>query len=189
MQLIRFAVLYTALTLGANAAFAETPRDLAALEALKLGDMKKLVLSTDAAEVPDMPIIDAADAPHKLSDWRGKYLLVNFWATWCAPCRKELSSLDQLQKALGGEKFDVLTIATGPNPLPAIDKLFADENITALPKLRDPDQSLARTLAVFGLPSSILIGPDGHEIARLVGDADWASPEATALFTELTRSN
>ncbi len=186
MRLIRSAVLYTALALGANAAMAETALpDPAVIEALMLGDMRKLVLSEAPTLVPPGLMLGADDDEHRLSDWRGKLLLVNFWATWCAPCRKELGALDRLQAAMEGDRFEVLTVATGRNPLPAIQKLFADEGITLLPILRDPDQSFARSMGVFGLPVSVLIDADGREIGRLVGDAAWDSPEAKALLTAL----
>jgi len=187
MQTIRSAVLYTALALGANTAWGQSALpDPAKLEALKHGDMEKLVLSVRPTEVPDGVLVDDKDAEHHLSDWRGKYIVVNFWATWCAPCRKELGSLDRLEGAMGGERFAVLTIATGPNPLPAIQKFYQTEGIAHLPILRDPTQALARPMGVLALPVSVLIDPEGREIGRLVGDAEWDGPDAKALLAEMT---
>jgi thiol-disulfide isomerase/thioredoxin len=183
MHLLNVAVLYTALLFGANAAAAEA--DLAKLGALRVGDMQKLILAAEPEAIDDPVLIDEADAEHRLSDKRGKYLLVNFWATWCAPCRAELASLDKLQADLGGDRFEVVTVATGRNPLPAIDKLFAEIGVTRLPKWRDPDQSLARGLGIFALPVSVLVDPEGREIGRLMGDAVWDGPEAMALIGAL----
>jgi thiol-disulfide isomerase/thioredoxin len=178
MRLIRSAVLYTALALGANAAVADT----AALEAARQGDMRKMVLAAEPAMIPDGVVLDGDDGEHPLADWRGKYVLMNFWATWCAPCRAEMATLDRLQADLGGDGFEVLTIATGRNPMPAITKFFTEEGIANLPILRDPKQTLARDMGVLGLPVSVLVDPEGREIGRLVGDAEWDSPEAKALI-------
>lgn len=182
MRIIRSAVLYTALALGANAAVAEG----AIAPELLTGDMQKLVPATDEPiPLPALELVDATDVPQDLSDRQGKVLLINFWATWCAPCRKELASLDRLQAALGGEDFEVVTIATGPNPVPAIEKFFADEGIKQLPILRDPNQSAARAMGVLGLPVTVLIGRDGAEAGRLVGDAEWDSDAAKAVVAAL----
>lgn len=185
MRALYSAVLYTALAFGANPAAADSAIDIAALDALRTGDMVKLALDTDPAPVPDGILLDEADKEHRLSDMRGKYLLVNFWATWCAPCRKEMASLDRLQTRLGGDRFAVVTIATGPNPLPAIRKFFADEGVPALPLLRDPRQRFARDMGVIGLPISVLVDPEGREIGRLIGEAQWDGPDALALVSAL----
>lgn len=186
MHLVRSAILYTALALGANAAMAsDAGPSIASLEALRDGDMVKLRFLKEPATVPDTAFVDAAGAEHRLSDWQGKYVLVNFWATWCAPCRAEMPSLDRLQAELGGDGFEVVTIATGRNPLPAIEKFFAEEGITHLPVLRDPRQELARDMAVMGLPISLILDPEGREIARLIGDAHWDGDSAKAIISAL----
>ncbi len=175
------AVLYTALAVGANAALGGT----AELEGLKDGSMKKLMFSAAPDAVPDTVFADAAGAEHRLSDWQGKYVAVNFWATWCAPCRKELPALDALNRDFGGERFAVVTIATGRNPVPAIERLFGDIGVETLPILLDPKQDLARDMAVFGLPVTVILDPEGREIARLSGDADWNSDSARAIVEAL----
>ncbi len=95
---------------------------------------------------------------------------------------------DRLQAELGGDRFQVVTIATGRNPIPAIQKLFAEEKITGLPILRDPDQSFSRASGVLALPVTLIVDRDGNEIARLLGDATWDGPEAKALIAALVSS-
>ncbi len=179
-------VLYTALALGANAARAEMALpDPAVFQPFLTGDMAKLVPSDAPTPLPAASLLDEADALHGFDEYKGKILLVNFWATWCAPCRKELGALDRLQAELGSDRFAVVTIATGRNPLPAIRKLFAEEAITHLPILRDPDQAFARETGVLALPVSLIVDGEGNEVARLLGDAVWDGPEAKALIAGL----
>jgi len=180
MRWFLFAVLYTALALGANTAFA----DQATLEALREGTLKKLVFA-DPAPVSTAAFTDEDGAEHHLSDWQGKYVLVNFWATWCAPCRKEMPGLQALQTEFGGDRFQVATIATGRNLIPAIHRFFEEVGVTTLPVLLDPDMKLARDMAVLGLPITVILNPEGQEIARLRGDADWNSDSARAIIAAL----
>jgi len=188
MRLIRTAVLttliYTGLALGANAAGA----DMAAIDALREGSMKKLVLHSEPKAVGTASFVDADNAPHELSEFKGRYILLNFWATWCAPCRAEMPSLDALQGDFGGDKFQVVTVATGRNPLPAVRKFFEEVEIKNLPLFRDPKQQLAREMAVLGLPITVIMDPQGNEIARLRGDAEWNSPSARAIVENLIAS-
>ena len=170
------AVLYTALLFGANAAGAEGP-----LDAFAVGEMEKMVLS-DPQPLTDVAVTDADGATVSLKDKAGKVLLVNLWATWCAPCRLEMPALEALQKAVGGDAFEVVTIATGRNAPEAIDRFFADAGVTALPRLRDPKQEFARAEGVLGLPVTLLVDRQGREIGRLTGGADWSGPEARALI-------
>ena len=179
MRNLLLAVLYTALTLGAN------PAPATDLGPLQTGEMKKLILTEPPAALPEAILTDANDGEVPLSNWKGKWLVLNFWATWCAPCRREMPSLDRLQAAMPG--IAVLPVATGRNDPEAIARFYADAAITTLPTLRDPKSALSRQLGVFGLPVTLIVNPEGQEVARLIGGAEWDSPEAIALLTALTQ--
>lgn len=177
---LRAAVLYTALLFGANPAAA----DIAAADALRDGDMKKLMF-TEAKALPAMGLVDMADAPRDMTEFKGKWVLVNFWATWCPPCRAEMPGLGRLQAELGGDTFEVVTIATGRNPVPAIEKFFAEAEVGHLTALRDPKAELAHSLGIMGLPVTLILNPEGAEVARLMGDAEWDGAEARAVLQAL----
>ncbi len=172
------ALVYTAALTLAIPATAE----ITALSDMRAGDMKKLNLHSEGKQVGDADFQTFEGAPLNLSDYAGKWTLVNFWATWCAPCRKEMPQLSELQTELGGEDFEVVTIATGRNPPPAMEAFFDEIGVENLPLHRDPGSTLARQMAVLGLPVTVLLDRDGHEVARLTGDADWASDDAKALL-------
>lgn len=184
MSWFRFVVLYTALALGANAASADT----AALEALRTGSLTKLNFHRTPTDVPEVTLPDLEDAPHSLSEFKGKYVLLNFWATWCPPCRKEMPALAALEKELGSDNFEVVTVAVGHNSVTGIKKFFEEIGVTDLTALRDPKQELARHMAVLGLPITVILNPEGQEIARLQGDAEWDSESAKAIFKALSAS-
>lgn len=179
--MLRSALLYTALVFCANTALAG-PIDFQAAHA---NGLAKLV-ETEPTDLPDTVFLDADGAELRLADYQGTALLVNFWATWCAPCREEMPSLDELQDEFGGDDFQVLTIATGRNTRDAIDKFFAENGIEHLPVLTDAKQKLSRDMGVMGLPVTVLVSPEGQEVARLLGDADWASDAAKQVVRELT---
>lgn len=185
------ALVYTAVTLGAIMATTAAHADLAAAEAMRDGDMKKLVFHDAPEPVTDAAFNLADDAGQAtLQDYSGKYVLLNFWATWCAPCRKEMPQLSELQTEFGGDDFEVLTIATGRNSPTGIRKFFEEIGVDNLPRHQDPRQELAAQMAIFGLPITVLIDPEGNEVARLRGDADWASDNAKAIIaTILGRSS
>lgn len=117
-----------------------------------------------------------------LADFRGKAILVNFWATWCLPCLKELPSLDVLEAELGGEKFQVVAIAADARG-PEAAKAYLDRiKIKNLKLFADPNLRLVSAIGGANmLPVSILYDAKGREVGRLVGEADWASPEALRL--------
>jgi len=162
----------------------EPQADYSAFEPLRAGDMKKLNFSAPKPFV-DTAFVGEDGQPMNFDAFKGQYTVVNFWATWCAPCRAEMPTLEALDKAFEGKGLDVITIATGRNPQPAIDKFFAEIGVENLPKHLDPKQALARDMAVLGLPVTVVLNQDAREIARLTGDAHWDSPEAVAILTAL----
>lgn len=175
------ALLYTAALALANPAAA----DVGAAQAAADGDMKKLVWHSEPRPVAATEFMTFDEAPLTLEQWRGKWLVVNFWATWCAPCKKEMPMLSQLQDELGSEDFEVVTIATSRNP-PAKMQVFFDEiGVENLPLHRDPQSALARQMGVLGLPVTVLVSPEGMEVARLTGEADWSSDSARAVLSAL----
>ena len=180
--MLRSVLLYTALVFGANATLAEGVDWKAAQDA----GLAKLVPSEDAQPLPDTEFTDPDGNTYRLADYQGKVVLLNFWATWCAPCREEMPSLDQLQAEMGGDDFQVVPVATGRNPPEKVDRFFEENGIETLPVLLDPRQQLARQMGVVGLPVTILIDRDGNEVARLLGDADWSGQPAKDVIRQLT---
>ena len=182
MKKLLLAFVYTALVAGANTALAGT----ADISDLRTGDMKKLIVH-ETPVATSSAAFDLADGAGKasLEDYHGKYVLLNFWATWCAPCRKEMPELNALQKELGGDDFEVLTIATGRNSPEGIKKFFAEAGVDSLPRHQDPKQALASQMGIFGLPITVIIDPEGREIARMRGDANWHSDSAVAIIKAL----
>ncbi|MFV0292263.1 MAG: TlpA family protein disulfide reductase [Paracoccus sp. (in: a-proteobacteria)] len=177
--MLRMLILYTALAAGANMALAGAVN----LDAAKADGLE--LIAGNGETVPDTAFTDPESNEHRLSDYQGQAILLNFWATWCAPCREEMPALNALQKEYGGDKFQVLTIASGRNPIPAIEKFFAEQELDVLPVLLDPRQDLARQFGVLAMPATILIDRDGKEVARLIGPADWVSDAAKAAVSQL----
>lgn len=154
--------------------------------ALRAGDMRKLSVHDSPKPLPDVAILTVDEREFRLSDLRGQWLVVNFWATWCAPCRAEMPTLAALQDSFAGQPVEVVTIATGRNAPQAIARFFDEIGVTNLPQHRDPKQALAREMGVLGLPITVIVDPEGREVARLTGDADWHSESAVAILRALS---
>ena len=170
---------YIALGLGANATAAQD------IGPLLTGEMRGLVVHDTPVAASALPYLTDAETEATLSDYAGQHVVLNFWATWCAPCREEMPSLQSLQQQLGGDTFQVVTLATGRNPPQAIQRFFDEEGISSLTQYRDINQQIAREMGIFGLPITVILDPSGQEIARLRGDAHWDSPEAIAVIEAL----
>lgn len=145
---------------------------------------EKLVRSDSAKPLPVITFTDAEGRERNLSEWKGKIVLVNLWATWCAPCKVEMPSLDRLQAKLGGPDFAVIPISLDWSGLDKPRQFLEKNQLSNLPLFLDSSKTLMQSLSVPGLPLSVLIDREGREIARLAGAAEWDSPEAEALIRE-----
>ena len=123
--------------------------------------------------------VDGKGQPVDMAPYRGKVLLVNLWATWCAPCIKELPSLAMLQQELGGDQFQVVTIAIDERDPAKIEPFLANHGAATLPALIDRDRTIEKVAQVIALPTSLLVDRDGKVKAMVTGDACWN--EGTAL--------
>jgi thiol-disulfide isomerase/thioredoxin len=126
---------------------------------------------------------DADGKDRTLADWQGKVVLLNVWATWCAPCRKEMPALLELKKALGGADFDVVAVSTDRGGLEKPRKFLTEIGAMELGLYSDGKGTLASRLGIVGMPTTLLIGRDGREIGRLIGPAEWSSEDAKRLIS------
>ncbi|MDH3699830.1 MAG: TlpA family protein disulfide reductase [Alphaproteobacteria bacterium] len=144
--------------------------------------MEQFTLNTPPPPVPDTPFADADGRAAKLADFRGRLTLVNFWATWCAPCVRELPSLDRLQAAFDEKKFRVVAINEDRRGAAVAKPFLAKLGLTRLALYIDTRLALAQALGLRGMPTSYLIDPAGRVIGALTGPAEWDTPEAKALI-------
>ena len=142
-------------------------------------------LAAKPAQVPQVAISDASGARLSLSSFKGKYILLNLWATWCAPCVKELPALARLKAAAASGGFAVVAVDVGRNT-PGEARAFLDAHgAKALDTYVDSNIALLRAFNAFGLPLTVLIDPQGREIGRAVGPAGWDSEDAIGYFKAL----
>ena len=150
------------------------------------GEVAALTMATSPLMLPDLAFEDTDGKPRKLSEWRGKTVLVNLWATWCVPCRKEMPALDSLQNKLGGKDFEVVAINIDTRDPEKPKNFLKDANLTRLAYFTDTKakvfQDLKNIGKALGMPTSVLIDGQGCEIANLAGPAEWASDDAIKLI-------
>jgi thiol-disulfide isomerase/thioredoxin len=149
---------------------------------LSTGEMAAFVFKREPEALPDITFADGESKSRTLKDWTGKVVLLNLWATWCAPCRKEMPSLDRLQKALGSDRFEVMALAVDRTGAESAKKFLDGIKVESLRLYVDASARSGSTLKAPGLPTTILIGKDGREIGRLVGPAEWDSADAKRLI-------
>ena len=173
----------TVLAAGGTLAAASWPRKPRAQEPQDLGAALKLTDPPVAA--PAIQFVDAGGGEHSLSEFRGHGMVVNLWATWCAPCVAEMPSLAALSKTLAPADIAVLPLSSDHGGVNAVEAFYRKHAITALPVLLDPEGVAARAFGADGIPTSVIIDKAGRVRARLVGSADWSTPGAAAEVRKL----
>lgn len=136
-----------------------------------------LALHEDPVPVLTLTFVDASGATRSLADYRGKFVLLNIWATWCVPCRTEMPTLDRLQGLLGGPDFQVLALSIDRGGSEVVQKFFAATGVRNLAINVDTSGQAAFALGILGLPGTLLLDRDGMEIGRLIGPTEWDAPE------------
>ena len=151
------------------------------------GEVAALTMATVPLRLPDLAFWDADGKPKKLSDWRGRTVLVNLWATWCVPCRKEMPALESLQTRLGGPNFEVVAINIDTRDPEKPKNFLNDAHLTRLGYYSDQNAKVFQDLKAIGralgMPTSVLVDGQGCEIATISGPADWDSDDALKLIT------
>lgn len=156
------------------------------LKSLAKGEMGRLTLPVEATVTPATSLTDAADKPVRLSDFRGKVVVVNLWATWCGPCVIEMPTLAKLAKAYEGQPLEVVAISIDRGDDVDKARQFIAQH-APLKFYHDPSMKLPFSLKppAVGMPTTIIYGKDGVEKGRLSGGADWSGPDAKALLDKV----
>jgi thiol-disulfide isomerase/thioredoxin len=149
------------------------------------GEVAGVVVASRPLRLPDLAFRDGGGSERHLAEWRGRTVLLNLWATWCVPCRKEMPALDELQASLGGPPFEVVSINIDTRDSDKPRTWFKEVGITHLGYYTDASAKVFQDLKLvgraIGMPTTLLVDPAGCEIGTIAGPAEWASEDALKL--------
>jgi thiol-disulfide isomerase/thioredoxin len=140
---------------------------------------------TEPKPAPDLTFLDAEGNEVRLADFQGEVVVLNLWATWCAPCRREMPSLDRLQAKYGGAGLEVIALSLDRGDVAKVREFFEELEITSLAVYHDPTARAGRELGAPGLPTTVVMDRAGREVGRLLGPAEWDGEEALAVIKAL----
>jgi thiol-disulfide isomerase/thioredoxin len=154
-----------------------------AVQVIRPDKVKEVAAKEEEYEQLEVTFTDADGKPRNLDEYRGKLILLNLWATWCAPCVKEMPALADLQREFGEKGLAVVTLSSDQNP-ELVKAFFEKHQIDNLPVYMDQNMKVFQMLESKGLPVTSLLGTDGNEIQRFAGYVDWTKPEIRKLITD-----
>lgn len=146
------------------------------------GAIGEFTAAAERRPAPTLPFLDGQGREVTFADFRGKLLVVNLWATWCAPCVKEMPALDRLRQKLEGTNAMVLALSSDRGGIRQVEPFLKKHGVEGLGVWVDPKGAIPRAFSARGLPTTILVDWDGREIGRLEGDAEWDGEAALALI-------
>jgi thiol-disulfide isomerase/thioredoxin len=149
----------------------------------KKEEVKNEAPAVEKSPAPEIIVNSLQGKPLKLSDLKGKVVLLNFWATWCPPCREEIPSMMKLNSAMTGKPFQMIAVSIDEGGVPAIESFLKTSGF-ALPAYTDPDGRAAKAYGITGVPETFVIDKNGILIKKIVGSLKWDSPE---VFSNLER--
>jgi thiol-disulfide isomerase/thioredoxin len=151
------------------------------------GEVAAVKVADEALKLPELAFRDGSGQPKSLADWHGRTVLLNLWATWCIPCRKEMPALDALQEKLGAPNFEVVAVNIDTRNLDKPKNWLREVGVGHLAYYSDPNakvfQDLKAVGKAIGMPTTLLVDPNGCEIASLSGPAEWASDDGVKLVS------
>jgi thiol-disulfide isomerase/thioredoxin len=151
-------------------------------KSLATGALAAFLVKPERRPTTDIAFQDADGKNLKISDWKGRVVLINLWATWCAPCRKEMPDLAKLQAELGSKDFEVVAISVDRKGVEASAAFLKETGADNLKLYVEPTTTIVNDLQAIGLPVTVLLDRKGNEIGRLLGPADWSGPDARTLI-------
>ena len=149
---------------------------LNAVNSKELNDLKNLVIYDDQKKISEISFKNEEDKNVSLSKYENKLLILNFWATWCEPCKEEMPSLQNLQNNPNFKNLTILPINIGQEDKNSIKRFFSDVKINSFEIFYDSDVKLAKKFSLRGIPTSILINKDGFEFAKIIGSINFEDP-------------
>jgi thiol-disulfide isomerase/thioredoxin len=154
-------------------------------KAMATGPMAGFIVHSERKDIPDFTFANDKGETLDLSKWKGRVVLLNLWATWCAPCRKEMPDLAKLQTALGGPDFEVVALSLDRKGLAASQAFLKETGVSNLAAYVEPEGKPLAALQALGLPATVLIDRNGKEAGRILGPLEWSSPEALVMVKAL----
>lgn len=151
------------------------------------GSPEKQVMPSEKQPAPEIVVNGMNGSPLKLSDLKGKVVLLNFWATWCPPCREEIPSMIKLNNIMAGKPFQMVAVSIDEGGKPAIESFFQTSGFSGLPAYTDPDSRAAKVYGITGVPETFIINKNGMIVKKVIGPLAWDSPDVTTFLEGLLK--